>query len=107
MSTIGVEFSGVKRVVADIIGRMETVMADAKISGEIGVVVADDFPHMQAALVSCVESIPGIRVVATALNGKEALDRVREHEPNLAVIDLQMPVMDGFKVIRELRRMYP
>lgn len=73
----------------------------------ISVVVADDFPNMQAALVSCLESLPGIQVVATALNGREALDRVREHEPRLAVIDLQMPVMDGFKVLRELRNSYP
>ncbi|MGZ4788572.1 MAG: response regulator [Terriglobales bacterium] len=73
----------------------------------IRTVVADDFPHMQAALVSCVESLPGVQVVATALNGKEALDRVREHRPALAIIDLQMPVIDGFKVLRELRQTYP
>ena len=74
---------------------------------DIDVVVADDFPHMQAALASCLESLPGVHVVATALNGREALDRVREHEPELAVVDLQMPVMDGFKVLRELRKSYP
>ena len=74
---------------------------------EISAVVADDFPVMKAALVSCVESFPGIQVVATAENGKDALERVREHEPALAVVDLQMPVMDGFKVLRELRKAYP
>jgi DNA-binding NarL/FixJ family response regulator len=73
----------------------------------IDAVVADDFPHMQEALVSCLESMPGIQVVATATNGKEALARVQEHKASLAIVDLQMPVMDGFKVLRELRNKYP
>jgi len=90
--------------------KTETAMEEEskpKLSASIRAIVADDFPHMQAALVSCMESMPGIQVVATALNGQEALDRVREYEPGLAVVDLQMPVMDGFKVLRELRQTYP
>jgi DNA-binding NarL/FixJ family response regulator len=89
---------------------METPMSGAdspKGTSPIRAVIADDFPHMQAALVSCVESMPGVQVVATALNGREALDRVHELKPALAVVDLQMPVMDGFKLLRELRREYP
>lgn len=74
---------------------------------QVRAVVADDFPHMQEALVSCLETVPGIEVVATALNGREALDMVREHAPSLAIVDLQMPIMDGFKLLRELRRAYP
>ena len=69
--------------------------------------VADDFPYMQDALVSCLQSVPGVEVVATALNGREALDLVRQHGPSLAIVDLQMPIMDGFKLLRELRRAYP
>jgi len=69
--------------------------------------VADDFPHMQQALVACVQTIPGIEVVATALNGQEALDKANATALQLAIIDLQMPVMDGFKLLRELRRVYP
>ena len=73
----------------------------------IRAVVADDYPHMQQALVSCLESMAGIEVVGTAVNGREALDMVRKQEPGLAVIDLQMPVLDGFKLLRELRKAYP
>ncbi len=39
----------------------------------------------------------------TAKNGVEALEAVREHNPALLVLDLMMPVMDGFEVIRRLR----
>ena len=74
---------------------------------QVRALVADDFPHMQEALVSCLKSMPGVEVVATALNGREALERVREHDLSLAIVDLQMPIMDGFKLLRELRKAYP
>lgn len=73
----------------------------------IRALVADDFPHMQTALVNCLTGIPSVTVVATALNGQEALDQAGKQALDLAIIDLQMPVMDGFKLMRELRRAYP
>ena len=83
-------------------------MGDLKV-GAVGIraLVADDFPHMQTALVDCLNSVPGVTVVATALNGQEALDQAKRQTLELAVVDLQMPVMDGFKLMRELRRAYP
>lgn len=69
--------------------------------------VAEDFVHMQEALVACLETIPNVAVVGTAFNGQEALEKIRQLTPKLAVVDLQMPVMDGFKLMRELRREYP
>ena len=74
---------------------------------DIRALVADDFPHMQTALVNCLKSVPGVTVVATALNGQEALDKASKQPLELAIIDLQMPIMDGFKLMRELRRAYP
>ena len=62
---------------------------------------------MQTALVNCLKSVPCVTVVATALNGQEALDKASKQTVELAVVDLQMPVMDGFKLMRELRRVYP
>jgi len=84
---------------------MESTKASA--NRQVRAVVADDFPYMQDALVSCLQSVPGIEVVGTALNGREALELVRQHGPSLAIVDLQMPIMDGFKLLRELRRAYP
>ena len=45
----------------------------------------------------------GYRVI-TAADGREALDRVAEHSPELIVTDINMPVMDGISFIKELRR---
>jgi DNA-binding NarL/FixJ family response regulator len=78
-----------------------------EVGGRIRALVADDYPHMQQALVACLRNVDGVEVVATALNGKDALDKVQEHTPGLAIIDLQMPVMDGFRLLRELRRLHP
>jgi CheY-like chemotaxis protein len=69
--------------------------------------VVDDFVSMQQALAVCLQALPGIEVVGTALNGKEALEKVPILKPDLAIVDLQMPVMDGFQLMRHLRRDYP
>jgi DNA-binding NarL/FixJ family response regulator len=75
--------------------------------GPVRALVAEDFIHMQNALVACLQTIPDVQVVATALNGREALEKVRQTTPDLAVVDLQMPVMNGFRLMQELRRVYP
>jgi two-component system chemotaxis response regulator CheB len=79
------------------------------ISGKqpVRALVVDDFVSMHEALTTCLEALPGIEVVGTALNGKEALEKVPLLHPDLAIVDLQMPVMDGFQLIRHLRRDYP
>jgi DNA-binding NarL/FixJ family response regulator len=47
---------------------------------------------------------PGFRIVAEANHGEEALNRLLEHKPKVAVLDIDMPRMDGFEVVREVRR---
>src|SRR5277367_1363567 len=42
-------------------------------------------------------------VIVEAANGRDALDLIRQNQPELVFLDLQMPVLDGFSVIRELR----
>ena len=69
--------------------------------------IVDDFVSMQDALAICMQSLPGFEVVGTAGNGKEALELVPQIAPDLAIVDLQMPVMDGFQLIRRLRRDHP
>jgi CheY-like chemotaxis protein len=76
-------------------------------SRSVRTLVVDDFASMQQALTACLEALPDIEVVGTALNGQEALDLVPKLKPDLAVVDLQMPVMDGFQLMRHLRRDYP
>lgn len=44
--------------------------------------------------------------VITAANGKEGLEKTQEHDPDIIITDIEMPVMDGIKMILEIRRLY-
>ena len=65
------------------------------------VVVADDDPETLALLEEAL-SLHGYRVW-TASNGEEALALVHEHQPDLILVDTNMPIMDGYEVIRQLK----
>jgi DNA-binding NarL/FixJ family response regulator len=64
------------------------------------VLIADDQPLMRSALRSCLAHEPDIEVVAEAANGRQAVDLAREHHPDVAIIDVRMPVMDGVEATR-------
>jgi two-component system alkaline phosphatase synthesis response regulator PhoP len=65
------------------------------------ILVCDDEPYILMALTDAVE-MEGYDCV-TAINGKEALQKAREEHPDLIMLDIMMPYMDGFEVCRELK----
>jgi two-component system LytT family response regulator len=67
-------------------------------------VLADDEPIARQVLHELLEEFPQVRVVGEASTGSEAAELVRQFEPELLFLDLQMPGMDGFSVARALRR---
>jgi two-component system response regulator DesR len=73
----------------------------------IRVLLADDEELIRDALVGLLEREPDIEVVATAADGRQAIDRAVAHRPDVAVVDLQMPGVDGIGVIAELGRQLP
>ncbi|MFB6821576.1 response regulator [Streptomyces virginiae] len=73
----------------------------------IRVVIADDEPLIRAGIRMILTSAPDIEVVAEAANGKEAVDLARSHAPDVMLLDIQMPVMDGLSALGELRRAVP
>lgn len=68
----------------------------------VRVVVAEDQALVRAGLVTILSTDPGIEVVAQAADGLEALDRVRSHRPDVALLDVRMPHRDGIAVTREV-----
>jgi DNA-binding NarL/FixJ family response regulator len=70
---------------------------------EIRIVIADDHPIFRKGLRQIIEMEPGLRVVAEASDGSEALTRITEQRPAVVVLDVDMPVMDGFEVVRAIR----
>jgi DNA-binding NarL/FixJ family response regulator len=71
------------------------------------VLIADDHPVMRQGLSALLGSLEGFEVVAVASNGREAVKEAVLHQPDVALMDLQMPEMDGFAAIRELARVAP
>ncbi len=68
----------------------------------IKVLIADDNPDGRELLREVLQS--GDCQVLEAADGKEALERTRLNHPDVVLLDLQMPVMDGFSVIRQLKQ---
>lgn len=65
---------------------------------EINVVIADDHPVVRQGLQQAIENATGMKVVAEASDGQEALTQLRQLRPDVAVLDIDMPLMDGFRV---------
>lgn len=66
------------------------------------VLIVDDEPVARKVLREDLAEIPGIEIAAEAGNGKQALAAISQYKPDLVLLDLQMPGMTGFDVIREL-----
>ena len=67
---------------------------------EITILIADDHPIVRQGLRQTIEADAGLKVVAEAGDGQTALDKIEELKPEVAVLDIQMPVLDGFGVAR-------
>lgn len=70
----------------------------------IRVLLADDEPLARERLALAVAGIPEAEVVAMARNGREALEAIRRLRPDVAVLDILMPGLDGFAVVEALRQ---
>jgi len=68
------------------------------------VVIADDQPMMRAGFRAVLEAAGDIFVVAEAANGAEAVRLAGEHSPDVILMDIRMPVMDGIEATRRLPR---
>jgi len=70
---------------------------------EVRILIADDHPLLRQGLRQAIEADTRFGVIAEASNGRAALDQIQRLKPQIAVLDIDMPEMDGFAVVRELR----
>ncbi|MFM8498058.1 MAG: chemotaxis-specific protein-glutamate methyltransferase CheB, partial [Planctomycetia bacterium] len=73
----------------------------------IRVLVVDDSAVIRSVLSATLAAEPGIAVAATAADGRQALSRIAADPPDLVLLDVEMPVMDGITPLRELRALHP
>lgn len=71
---------------------------------ELRAIVADDEPPALRVLAESLAREPDVEVVARCRDGREALEAIRRHEPDLAFLDIRMPELDGFEVVDALDR---
>jgi DNA-binding NarL/FixJ family response regulator len=74
------------------------------VNDEIRILIADDHPMMRKGLRISIEEDPGLKVVAEAENGEAAVALIINFRPQIAVLDIDMPKLDGLGVAREMAR---
>jgi DNA-binding NarL/FixJ family response regulator len=73
----------------------------------IRILTVDDHPILRKGIAALVNAEPDLKLVAEASNGKEAIDAFRSHQPDVTLMDLQMPGIDGLQAIETIRKDFP
>jgi two-component system chemotaxis response regulator CheB len=73
----------------------------------IKVVVVDDSAFMRKSITMMLESDPNVKVVATAKDGKDGVEKVKQYQPDIVTLDVEMPVMDGITALKTMMRECP
>ena len=81
----------------------KTAKAEATSKSRIRVLIADDHSVVREGLVSLIGRRADMVVVGEASNGREAVDLWKKHQPDVTLLDLRMPELDGVGVIKEIR----
>jgi DNA-binding NarL/FixJ family response regulator len=74
---------------------------------EINVFVVDDHQIFLDGIVSLLDDEPNIKIVGTAHNGKEAIDRIKASKVDVVLMDINMPEMDGIEATKQLKKINP
>lgn len=72
---------------------------------EIRILVADDYPVVRKGLKAAIEEDSSLKVIAEAGDGEEALELIKKHAPQLSILDIDMPKLDGLAVAKEVKRL--
>jgi DNA-binding NarL/FixJ family response regulator len=74
---------------------------------KLRILVADDHGLLRRGARAVLHSRPGWRVVGEARNGREAVEKITDLKPDVAVVDIGMPELDGIEVARQIREAVP
>jgi DNA-binding NarL/FixJ family response regulator len=74
---------------------------------QIRILTVDDHPLLRKGVAALIEAEDDLKLVAEASTGKEAIEAFRSHKPDVTLMDLQMPEVDGLDAIDNIRREFP
>lgn len=77
------------------------------IAHKITVLTVDDHPLLRSGIAAVIQGEDDILLVGEATNGREAIEAYRVHRPDVTLMDVQMPVMNGIDAILAIRRDFP
>jgi DNA-binding NarL/FixJ family response regulator len=69
--------------------------------------LVDDYESVRMGVTAILSSRPNIQICGEASNGKEAIEKARELKPDLIILDVTMPVLDGINSAKEIRTFLP
>ncbi len=73
----------------------------------IRILAVDDHPLLREGIAALVNSQPDMKLVAEAANGREAIEQFRKHRPDVTLMDLQMPELNGIDAMIAIRGEFP
>ena len=73
----------------------------------IRVIIVDDTPQVRQDLRTLLKLSDDIEIVGEATNGLEAVDQVASLQPDVVLLDLEMPVLDGYQTANQIKALYP
>src|SRR6202521_1177442 len=73
----------------------------------IGVLSVDDHPLLREGIAALVNAESDMKLIAEATNGQEAIEKFRQHRPDVTLMDLQMPALNGIEAIIGIRSEFP
>lgn len=75
-----------------------------KMNERVRIIIADDHPMFRAGVRIELEKIENLEIIGETGNGKDALKLIKEHSPDVAILDFQMPEMNGLEITAQLKK---
>jgi DNA-binding NarL/FixJ family response regulator len=83
------------------------IMSESRVGYPVKILVADDHSIIRRLVTSSLKAEPHFDVIAEAENGLEAVQKASELKPDVVVLNISMPVLDGFEAARRIRQQLP